>query len=168
MGDAGVTILTLKLDSSSQAYFDALRKRHFPPERNRIPAHLTLFHALPATAEVREVLQAEADSVRSFPMRVARVASMGHGVAFFLESPQLQTLHRLLSQSFEPFLNAQDRMGFRPHVVVQNKVAPDEAKTTLTRLEAQFTPFNVQAEGLGWWNYLGGPWKWREGFDFAP
>ena len=40
-------ILTLELDERSFAFFGAQRRRYFPPERNFIPAHLTLFHALP-------------------------------------------------------------------------------------------------------------------------
>ncbi len=28
-------------------YLDGLRRTHFPPERNRLAAHLTLFHHLP-------------------------------------------------------------------------------------------------------------------------
>ena len=40
-------ILTLQLDERSFAFFGAQRRRYFPLERNFIPAHLTLFHALP-------------------------------------------------------------------------------------------------------------------------
>ena len=43
-------VLTLVLDAQSFAFFDGLRRRHFPPERNVIAAHLTLFHALPGSA----------------------------------------------------------------------------------------------------------------------
>lgn len=42
-------ILTLHLDPTAQSRFEALRQRHYPPERNQIPAHLTLFHTLPDT-----------------------------------------------------------------------------------------------------------------------
>ncbi|WP_208644854.1 2'-5' RNA ligase family protein [Mucilaginibacter kameinonensis] len=41
-------ILTLRLDEESQAFFDEMRKRHFPQERNFLKAHLTLFHQLPS------------------------------------------------------------------------------------------------------------------------
>jgi hypothetical protein len=40
-------ILTLALDGEAFAFFDGLRRAHFPPERNVVPAHVTLFHALP-------------------------------------------------------------------------------------------------------------------------
>ena len=44
-------ILTLVLDAASQAFFDRLRRQHFPPERNVLDAHLTLFHALDGEQE---------------------------------------------------------------------------------------------------------------------
>ena len=46
-------ILTLALDADSAAFFEGERRRHFPPERNIIPAHLTLFHHLPGDEEQR-------------------------------------------------------------------------------------------------------------------
>ena len=46
-GDPAPLILTLKLDQASFTRLDALRQAHFPPERNWLSAHLTLFHHLP-------------------------------------------------------------------------------------------------------------------------
>ena len=46
-------ILTLALDGATFAPLDALRRPHFPPERNLVPAHLTLFHALPGAERSR-------------------------------------------------------------------------------------------------------------------
>ncbi|WP_204248378.1 hypothetical protein [Hymenobacter sp. PAMC 26628] len=40
-------ILTLALDTDSQAYFDELRRQHFPAKINYLAAHVTLFHHLP-------------------------------------------------------------------------------------------------------------------------
>ena len=39
-------ILTAELDGASFDWLDELRRAHFPPERNLLPAHLTLFHRL--------------------------------------------------------------------------------------------------------------------------
>ncbi len=39
-------ILTLKMDDRSQERFDRLRELYFPPERNYLSAHLTMFHKL--------------------------------------------------------------------------------------------------------------------------
>src|SRR5215217_6904909 len=54
-------VLTLALDAATAAWLEALRRAHFPPERNLVPAHVTLFHALPgeAIAAVRAALAEE-------------------------------------------------------------------------------------------------------------
>src|SRR6478736_2886397 len=39
-------ILTAELDPASFDWLDGLRRVHFPPARNLLPAHLTLFHRL--------------------------------------------------------------------------------------------------------------------------
>ena len=40
-------IVTALLGRADHAWLDGERQRHFPPERNQLPAHLTLFHQLP-------------------------------------------------------------------------------------------------------------------------
>jgi len=59
---AGALIVTAELAAEDFAWLDRLRQAHFPPERNRLRAHLTMFHALPpsAEAEVRRALSLEA------------------------------------------------------------------------------------------------------------
>ena len=37
--------------ASLEEQADGLRRAHYPPERNRLRAHVTLFHALPPSAE---------------------------------------------------------------------------------------------------------------------
>ena len=48
---AGALIVTAEMGAEEFAWLDSLRRRHFPPERNQLPAHLTMFHALPPSAE---------------------------------------------------------------------------------------------------------------------
>jgi hypothetical protein len=40
-------IVLALLPDAVQARLDGLRRAHYPPERNRVPAHCTLFHAVP-------------------------------------------------------------------------------------------------------------------------
>ena len=56
-------IVTLLLEEAAQQRFDRLREQHFPPERNHLAAHVTLFHALPGEQldAVRADLAAAAD-----------------------------------------------------------------------------------------------------------
>ena len=53
MPDAAPLIITAALDEGGFDWFDDLRRAHFPAHRNVVPAHLTLFHALPGEQEAR-------------------------------------------------------------------------------------------------------------------
>ena len=154
-----VDILTLRLDPAAQQTFDDLRKLHFPPARNQIPAHLTLFHALPSEPWVHAHLDRIANACAPFSLRVTGLRSLGKGVAYTLAAPELQALHADLSTSFVDELIPQDRQRFMPHVVVQNKATPEAARTLLAQLTRNFAPWVVTAEGLDLWHYLGGPWQ---------
>lgn len=154
-----VDILTLRLDPASQQRFDELRQLHFPPERNYIPAHLTMFHALPAQPWVTARVHSAAQAQTSFPLSVTGLRSLGKGVAYMHASPELHALHATLSADFAQELTPQDRQRFMPHIVVQNKVTPEAARRLLDQLTQQFVPWIVTAEGLDLWHYLGGPWQ---------
>ncbi len=160
-------VLTLQMDSKSQAHFEALRQQHFPPERNQIAAHLTLFHTLPATREVAEELERAAGERTPFVMEVTGLRSLGKGVAYRLQSKELLTLHNRLTEAFAGEISAQDRQRFQPHVVVQNKVTPEAARTLLAQMERTFVPMTVEAQGLELWHYLGGPWELACRYPFA-
>ena len=165
--ETSTTVLTLRLDNASFAHFNALRQEWYPPALNRIPAHLSLFHVLPADYESRAKLTTVASSTQRFTAQVSELRSLGRGVAFVIASDTLQALHRQLANAFADVLVPQDRQGFRPHIVVQNKVTPEEARKTLERLRSDFVPREIECLGLDWWDYLGGPWKLRETFPFA-
>lgn len=160
-------VVTLLLDEAAQARFDALRTAHFPPERNHLAAHVTLFHALPGEreAQVRSDL-AEVARREPFEVRVRRVRSLGRGVAYDLAAAGLDECHRELAARWEPWLTSQDRQRLSAHVTVQNKVAPEVARRLLAELSAGFAPYAVQARGLGLWRYLGGPWEPLEELAF--
>ena len=167
--EAAPLILTLALDPAAQARFDALRAQHFPPERNQVPAHVTLFHALPG-AEHQAILTALAQlcaETAPFAIRVAGVRSLGRGVAYALESPALAHLRGALARAWAPWLSAQDRQGYRPHLTVQNKASPESARALLAMLQAGFSPFDVGAVGLLLWHYRGGPWDEAGRFAFG-
>ncbi len=152
------------MDEESQQWFEEQRKRYFPPALNRIPAHLSLFHALPGDRSVRYALERAAEGATTFAMEVEGVRSMGRGVMYLLHAPALMGLHRGLVEQFGTFLTPQDKQPLKPHVVVQNKVEPAEAKLLLATLQAGFRRRPVQAVGLDWWEYLGGPWRLLERF----
>lgn len=159
-------IVTLQLDAQSHAEFERMRQMYYPPELNRIAAHLTLFHTLPDTPETSDALRAAARRP-GFAVEVTGLRSLGRGVAYVLASPDLLALHATLAARFEEHLSAQDRQRFMPHVVIQNKAGAEAAKTLLRTLRNGFTPFRVMATGLELWHYLGGPWQLAESFPFS-
>ena len=158
-GDAPL-IVTVRFDDASFAHFQAMRQRHFPPARNHIPAHLTLFHHLPG-ARIGWIAQ-ELDRVaRTTPVLAGRVTGLRHlgkGVAYDLDCPELERMRAVLSGVFADVLTPQDRQRIRPHVTIQNKVAPHQARRLFDDLGAGFQPFAFQATGFLLWHYRGGPW----------
>ncbi|WP_277968307.1 2'-5' RNA ligase family protein [Sphingomonas echinoides] len=154
-------IVTALFGPADTAFFDDLRRTHFPPERNQLAAHLTMFHHLAPSLE-RELKQRLTAETRGVPAPVARISgllSLGRGVAFRIACPELEEIRASLAEAFETVLTPQDRAGWRPHVTIQNKVEPAVAKTLKTTLEADFRPRDVRIVGLASWWYRGGPWE---------
>ena len=157
---AGALIVTAELAAPDQAWLDRLRKAHFPPERNQLPAHLTIFHAIPpsAEAELRHRLSEEANSPRPKAM-IAGLMNLGSGVAYRVVSDELEAIRASLSEGLRGLLGAQDAQGWRPHVTIQNKVPSSAARALLLKLEADFEPKPLTMAGLGLHLYLGGSWE---------
>jgi hypothetical protein len=166
MEDKSTLILTLRLDAASQKFFDALRKRYFPAERNYLKAHLTMFHKLPDAIETIDRLNTL--SFQQIELQVTGLINLGAGVAYRLESNALNQLHKTLSAEFCDHLSPQDKQGFRAHITIQNKSNPDAANALLKELSSHFQAFTVRALGLDLWYYLGGPWQHKQYFAFAP
>jgi 2'-5' RNA ligase len=161
-------ILTLTLDTDSQQYFNALRREHFPPERNYLDAHLTLFHHLTdGETQIVEAIDNVVSNCDKMQLQVTGVKSIGNGVAFAMECVALQTMHKQLQQQWDAWLIPQDRQKLWPHVTIQNKVDPDKAKLLKQQLEQEFTPFEVTGTGLSLFEYQGGPWKFIQEFEFS-
>lgn len=161
-------IVTLRLDRESSRFFDRQRRAFFPPERNFLSAHVTLFHKLPGEKErlVRASLAGAASAQSAIGIAVEGLRFLGAGVAYRLAAPDLLPLHRALAARFEPWLTAQDRQPLRPHVTVQNKVAAETARALLDELQADFQPWTARGTGLDLWSYRGGPWTFVEHFPF--
>ena len=153
-------VVTLVLDAASQEHFDALRREHFPPERNHLAAHVTLFHALPGERLGPVVADLRAAAGREpFPVTIVGLRLLGRGVAYDLAAAELRDLHAGLAARWLPWLTAQDRQRFAPHLTVQNKVEPATARHLHAQLSACFRSVDVTAVGLALWRYEGGPWS---------
>ena len=157
---SGALIVTAELAQPDLAWLDALRRRHFPPERNHLQAHLTMFHALPPSSE--HEARARLAAIARMPLPRALVAGLmdlGGGVAFRVVSDELDRVREELAAGFHGLLSAQDSGGWRPHVTIQNKVAPKVARELRASLEQSFQPRPLGISGLGLHRYLGGPWE---------
>ncbi len=134
-----------------------------------VPAHMTLFHALPGDNEV--TIGRELDAVcrrrGAFGLEATGLRSLGRGVAVAFRSAELVSLRQELAREWRDWLTPQDSARIAPHVTVQNKVAPDAARALLRELEHGFQPFRARAEGLSLWRYLGGPWEPVRRFRFG-
>ena len=137
-----------------------MRRTHFPPERNQVPAHLTLFHHLPPSLErelgQRLAVYAATPAPRA---RMSGIIDLGAGTAFRVESEELEDIREDMAQAFRGLLTPQDRALWRPHVTIQNKVEPREARQLQQRLRATFEPRPLSLKGLASWRYRGGPWE---------
>lgn len=159
MVDAAPLIVTAMLGSGDQRRFDALRAAHFPPERNYLAAHLTLFHHLPP-ARLDELLRLlkQLASAPAPAARVSEVYALGRGVAFRIEAPGLVDCRDRVAEWFAADLTPQDRTKARLHITVQNKVDPAEARALLAELTRDFQPAPLAITGFAIYYYRGGPW----------
>jgi 2'-5' RNA ligase len=156
-GPARPLVVTLEIDEPAQARFDSERAALFPAGRTQVGAHVTLFHAVPASIEpvVLAELAAAAAAREPFPIEVRELMSLGRGVAYRLRSAELLSLHRGLQLRWWEQLSPQDRQGYRPHVTVQNKVSPEVAHRALGQLRQRFEPFSITARAVRLWRYDG-------------
>ncbi|MEN3791241.1 2'-5' RNA ligase family protein [Fulvimarina sp. MAC3] len=169
MTDEAPLILTLRFDDESFERFQKLRQKHFPPSRNLIPAHLTLFHHLPGheLEMVTGHLEKTVAEWGPIKCRVSGLRFLGKGVAYEVDSPPAERLRADLAGHFYDHLTAQDRQRINPHVTIQNKAEASVARKLYEELESAFEPFSFEATGLLLWSYRGGPWEAAGEFQFC-
>jgi hypothetical protein len=164
---AGALIVTAELAPPDFAWLNDLRRRHYPAARNQLPAHLTMFHAIPPSAEseLRQLLRVMAEQSPPRAL-IAGVMNLGGGVALRIASDELDRIREEISQRLRGLLTAQDSAGWSAHVTIQNKVPPREARALIQALGNQFEGRPVRISGLGLHRYLGGPWETLRTFSF--
>ena len=157
----GPFIVTAELPADLFAWSDGLRRAHFPPDRNVLSAHVTLFHAFAPSLreELRPLLKRLAGDYAPLPGRVSGLMNLGKGTAIALESPAMLALRQNIADHFHGALTAQDRHPPRLHITVQNKVTPEAARRLQSDLAPQIQPRDFVFTGLGLHIYRGGPWE---------
>jgi len=156
------------MDEDSFEFFDSLRRKHFPPERNHLSAHITLFHHLPGEYldEIENHLKIAASRQYEFKLQFAEVKFIGRGSIVRIESSELVSLRNKLANQWNEFLTPQDKQKFAPHVTIQNKVEEEKARRLYEVLKGSWRLRTGTAVALQLWHYKGGPWQLANEFGF--
>ena len=161
MNEPAPIIVSALFGDADFRWLDGLRRAHFPPERNLIAAHLTLFHHLPPgiAGELETRLKAATQRIPPPPAAIDKVMMLGRGVALRVRSAGLAAIRADLAEAFADCLIPQDRAGWNPHVTIQNKVPPGEAKALHAALAEGFAARPLAIVGIATYFYHGGPWE---------
>jgi hypothetical protein len=153
-------IVTAMLGPTDFQWANALRRAHFPPERNYVPAHISLFHHLPP-ARLDELVRVMRDLAGGPPpvARLSRVLKLGRGVSFAVDAPELLAMREEIADRFRYDLIPQDQHSPRLHITIQNKASAEDAAALFADMEAGFRPRALSITGLAAWYYRGGPWE---------
>lgn len=173
MGEEGAPVrrppllVTAELPADVLAWADGLRKAHFPPERNRLQAHVTLFHALPPSIEdeLRQLLGALAAAPPP-PARVSGLMKLGGGTALAIDSPAMIALHAAVAERMHGLLTRQDAQPLKLHITIQNKVTAQAARELQDVLGATLQPRAFRFHGLSLHAYEDGLWRFIRTFPF--
>ncbi len=158
-------ILTAVLPPDLQGFAEGLRRAHYPPGRNHLHAHVTLFHAFAPSLleELCDFLPRVMGEFAAPQGAVKGVMDLGRGTAIALEAPKLLALRAGIADHFHGSLTAQDLHEPRPHITIQNKATKEEARALQKSLPAVLAPWIAKGRftfpALALWQYRGGPWE---------
>lgn len=154
-------IVTAELPPDILAFTDALRRAHYPPHRNKLAAHVTLFHSFAPSLreELRGVLARMAGEYLPPSARLDGIMRLGGGTALAIESAAMLAIHERIADHFHGALTAQDSRPPRLHITIQNKVSRQEAGDLQRRLRATLQPRKFAFRGLGLHLYRETHWE---------
>jgi hypothetical protein len=161
-------LVTAELPAEVLAWADGLRRAHYPPGRNRLQAHATLFHGLPPSArgEVERLLAEAAGEWAAPEAKVTGIMDLGRGTAFAIDSPGMSALHEMLAQRLHGLIQQKDARELKLHVTVQNKVGRKQARSLQKELAAGFAPRAFRFAGLGLYGWDGQLWNFERLYPF--
>ena len=163
-----VLLVTLGFDPPTFERLDALRAEYFPPERNFIPAHLSLFHHLPGAEEaaIDAALAEAAQSTGPIDLQFRTPRKMDRGFLLTVDAPEAARVHARLAREFGPWLTPQDRQPFRSHITIMNKADREVAARAFRAFQATWSPWQGVGDRLLLWEYRGGPWDFVAEYPF--
>ncbi|MEJ2457463.1 MAG: 2'-5' RNA ligase family protein [Novosphingobium sp.] len=135
-------LITAELPPDVLSWTDALRREHYPSERNRLRAHVTLFaRSAPPDARIDGLMKLET------------------GTALAVESPAMVDLHARIAERMHGLLTDRDTRLLRLHVTLQNKVKPEAARALQAQLAAELRPVSFRFRGFGLYAWEDGLWR---------
>jgi hypothetical protein len=160
-------LITAELPADIFAWADGLRRAHYPAERNRLGAHVTLFHGLPPSAEgeVRRVLGELAR--RPAPeARITGLMDLGRGTAFAVDSPGMVAFHAEMAERLHGLIQQKDARPLRLHITVQNKVSRNVARALQAELAQGPLPSRFRFRGFGLSHWRDELWRLAQLYAF--
>jgi len=162
-------IVTAELPEDVFAWANGLRTEHFPPERNWLKAHVTLFHSFAPSlrGELPRYLASLAGEFSPPPAQISGLMDLGQGTALAIHSPQMLAVRQVIAEHFWQMLTSQDQGGKRLHITIQNKVDRKAALALQQLLEPRPLQRRFAFTGLGLHLYRNphweavGVWKFR-------
>ena len=162
-------IVTAELPPDLFKWADALRRTHFPPERNWLQAHVTLFHSFAPSLrrELPALLARIAAEYAPPSARIDGLMDLGQGTALAIVSPAMLAIREVIADHFHGALTAQDQHAPRLHITIQNKVPREAARALQAELVGLLESRRFKFTGLGLHLYcnphwqLQGTWRFR-------
>ena len=154
-------IVTAELPGDVLAWADALRRAHYPLERNKLVAHVTLFHSFAPSLreELQRTLGRFAGEYGRPAARIDSLMGLGTGTALAIHSPAMLAIRDHIAEHFHGALTAQDSHAPRLHITIQNKVTREVAAALQRELSAMLQPRSFAFSGLGLHLYCETHWE---------
>ena len=170
-----VYALTLRISKELHDVMTALRKKYFPPKRNRQDAHIILFHALPESKlpHIESQINTVALTTRQFRIKADLPVRLPKGILVPIGdgSDDYKNLRNRLKLSLgSDFLSDLDNNRRRhAHFIIQDRVYRFEEITNA--LEDVAATLRIEknegmALGLRLWKLDQGVWRWRKNWNF--
>ncbi|MEQ1641285.1 MAG: 2'-5' RNA ligase family protein [Novosphingobium sp.] len=162
-------IVTGELPVDVFSWANGLRTEHFPPERNHLKAHVTLFHSFAPSLRdgLPRFLAQLAGEFAAPEGEISGLMDLGGGTALSIRSEEMLAVRLLIADHFRDMLTQQDQGGKRLHITIQNKVDRRAAQALQADLGARLLPRRFVFTGLGLHLYRNphwepvGTWKFR-------
>lgn len=154
-------IVTGELPVDIFSWANGLRAENFPPERNFLKAHVTLFHSFAPSLrdELPRFLARMAGEFAPPTAELTGLMDLGGGTALEIRSPAMLAVRKLIADHFWDMLTKQDQGGKKLHITVQNKVSRKDAVALQAELGPRLLPRRFGFTGLGLHIYRNPHWE---------